>query len=303
MNQPKFQMGTGTWAWGDHLIWNFGQNYSEQDLYEVFLRAIEDQIPFFFTSENFAEGSSETFLGKFNQKAPGQAHFSTKFVPRFWRIDRNSFQRALKNSLKRLNCPQIDIYQTYPLQGIMSYDLLAECFADAMEKNLIHFIGVSNFSKEQIEIFEEDLNHLGLRISFLETSYSLLDRSIESNGIQKICRQLGIQILAQSPLAMGLLTGKYDEENLPEGSRRILMEPFLYSNLPVLLRHLKKIGSDHGGKNCSQVALNWIIQKKIIPIPGSKNLKQIIENDQAAGWEITPEEIQELDNFSELIVS
>lgn len=295
---PNFKIGVGTWAWGDYLIWDYGFGYDEQSLYEVFLRSLRDGINFFSTSETFSDGRSERLLGSFIEKNPNRVFISTKYAPQIWRFRRKDFLKSLHSSLEHLKIPAIDLYQVLPPAGLMKLPVLADCISEAYESGLIRNVGVSNFSAAQIEQFYELLNRLGIPLSSLETEYSLLNRDIETNGVLEICSRLQIRIIAQSPLAMGILTGKYTSQNEPEGIRRKFMEKYESQNLPLLFRLLNNIGSEHEGRNSAQVSLNWLIQKKVIPIPGAKTVDQVMQNNQAIGWDLTEEQVEQLDDIS-----
>ena len=298
---PDFKIGVGTWAWGDHLVWNYGSDYDENSLFDAFSQSIRDGIQFFCTSETFSDGRTEQLLGNFIQKSSQKTFVATKFVPGFWRLGRNDFMKALKASLTRLHIPAIDLYLIFPPAGMMRLPMLAECMSDAFESGLIRYAGVSNFSAIQIEQFYGHLNRFGIPLSCIETEYNLLHRDIETNGVLEICRQLSIQIIAQSPLAMGALTGKYLSQNELIGIRRKFMEKYMSQNLPVLIRLMNHIGSEHGGMNSAQVSLNWLIRKNVIPIPGAKNANQAMQNNQAAGWTLTAEQEAQLDDLSATI--
>ncbi len=296
---PDFEIGVGTWSWGDRLIWNFGADYDEGALYEVFLRALRDGVVLFSTSESFADGRAEQILGSFLVQAPNRAFVSTKYAPHPWRFRRSDFQSALRASLERLRIPAVDLYQVLPPAGWMGLPVLAECISEAYDRGLIRSVGVSNFSANQIEQFYELLNRFGTPLSFAEAEYNLLNREIERNGVMDICGRLKLRLIAQSPLAMGILSGKYLSQPEPEGVRRRFLERYRNPNLPLLIRLLNNIGSEHDGKNCAQVSLNWLICKGVIPIPGAKQIEQVIQNDQATGWSLTADEVQQLDDLSD----
>jgi len=138
----------------------------------------------------------------------------------------------------------------------------------------------------------------GIPLATNQVPYSLLTRQIESNGILEKARQLGVTILAYSPLAQGLLTGKYTPETVSElqGARRIdpRFSPKGLKKLAPLFAEIEKIAEKYD-KIPAQVALNWLIsQGNVIPIPGAKNAKQAIQNAGALGWSMSPEEVKNL---------
>ena len=121
-----------------------------------------------------------------------------------------------------------------------------------------------------------------MRLATNQIEFSLLRRSPETSGLLAACRELGVLPLAYSPIGQGRLTGKYSAANPPPGKRN-------FSNHPMevvdgVVAELRRIGEKHGGKLPSQVALNWVMAKGAVPIPGAKNRHQAEENAGALGW-------------------
>jgi len=130
--------------------------------------------------------------------------------------------------------------------------------------------------------------------------YSLLSREVEKNGTLARCKELGIRLIAYSPLEKGLLTGKYSLKNPPPGVRGSQYAELL-KKLPSVIKLLQEIGQNHGDKTISQVALNWLICKGALPIPGAKNLQQAEMNAGGTGWQLTEEQIARLDHATDNI--
>ncbi|MEO1593513.1 MAG: aldo/keto reductase, partial [Cyanobacteria bacterium J06632_22] len=142
----------------------------------------------------------------------------------------------------------------------------------------------------------------GIPLAVNQMQYSLLHRNVENNGVLAAARELGITILAYSPLAQGLLTGKYTLENYqkPTGARSL--DPRFsrkgLEKIQPLIQALKEIGNAND-RTCAQVALNWLIaQGNIVPIPGAKTAKQAEQNAGALGWALTFEEVTRLSELS-----
>ena len=111
-------------------------------------------------------------------------------------------------------------------------------------------------------------------------------------GLLATCRELGVVPLAYSPLGMGRLTGKYSAEHPPPGDRGFSAHPM--EVVDGVVAELRRIGEAHA-KTPSQVALNWVIAKGAIPIPGAKNAQQAADNAGALGWHLTDDEVTALD--------
>ncbi len=131
-----------------------------------------------------------------------------------------------------------------------------------------------------------------------QVEYSLINRKVEENGLLDLCKELGVTLIAYSPLGQGLLTGKYTPENPPSGIRGLRYRVDLLRKTGHLVRLMEDIGQEHGGKTPAQVALNWTICKGALPIPGAKNARQARENMEALGWRLTPSQVESLDQAS-----
>ena len=134
----------------------------------------------------------------------------------------------------------------------------------------------------------------GVPIATLQVQYSLLSRFPETNGTRETCDELGVRLIAYSPLALGLLTGKYSTDARPPGLRGFAYKDVLPA-LPELLGTMRAPGTGAGGRTPAQVAVNWCLCKDTTPIPGVKNARQLEENLGALGWRLTREEVDALD--------
>ncbi|MEM9539072.1 MAG: aldo/keto reductase [Cyanobacteria bacterium P01_E01_bin.42] len=301
---PVTALGIGTWAWGDTLFWNYGKAYGATQVEEAFNAAIAAGITFFDTAEVYGLGTSETLLGQFMQKNQEiSVDIATKYGPAPWRLFGNSVTDAVTASLKRLQVPSVTLYQVHwPFAFFMSQETLLNALADEVQQGRIKAIGVSNYSAAQMRESYEILKKRDIPLAVNQVQYSLLHRKIESNGALKTAKELGITILAYSPLAQGLLTGKYTSKRKvkPDGARKIdsrFSDRGLEKIAPVtdLLQEL----SDRYDKTPSQISLNWLIsQGDTVPIPGAKNAGQAIDNAGALGWSLSAEDVAKLSEVS-----
>ena len=137
----------------------------------------------------------------------------------------------------------------------------------------------------------------GIPLASNQVEYSLLHRKPEVDGVLDACRELGITLLAYTPLAGGMLTGKYSAQNRPGGFFRRILPQYSRKTLDAIqpvLKILCEIG-DRYSKTPSQVALRWLIENPIVlPIPGAKNGKQAEDNASALSFSLTAEEVQML---------
>jgi len=293
----------GTWAWGDKLFWNYGSNYGESQLWEAFKASLDAGVNFFDTAEIYGMGLSEELLGKFMQQTDRKVQIATKYGPLPWRFTAESVSEALTASLKRLRVQQVDLYQVHwPFAFLMSQDTLMNALADEVKRGRIAAVGVSNYSAEQMRSAHQILASRGVPLATNQVRYSLLTRQVESKKIVSTAKQLGVTILAYSPLAQGLVTGKYTLENYqePKDARRFdsrFSRSGLEKIAPVISL-LRQLGEKHD-RTPAQVALNWLIaQGNVVPIPGAKTAEQARQNAGALGWRLNDDEVAQLENAS-----
>ncbi len=291
-------MGVGTWSWGDRLFWGFGREYSEADVKASFQACLDAGLHFFDTAEIYGQGKSESLLGQFVKSCQQPVVIATKFMPLPWRLTKGSLIRALKHSLQRLGRDTVNLYQIHWPFAPVTIESWMEALAEAAHDGYAQAVGVSNYNCAQTERAHAALARFGIPLASNQVEYHLLDRSIEKNGLLPLCNQLGIKIIAYSPLAQGLLTGKYTPEEPPHGTRDGHVDRNYLKRIQPLLQVLRKIGGAHEGRTPAQVALNWTICKGAFPIPGAKNGRQALQNAGALGWRLSDDEIAELDSTS-----
>jgi len=293
-------LGIGTWQWGDSY-WGYGKGgYTDADLQAVFDEALLGGVNFFDSAESYGGGRSEILLGQCVRAASQPPVVATKFMPYPWRLSRSSLIKFLQASLDRLGLKSVDLYQIHWPFPPLPVETWAEALADAAQAGLVRAVGVSNYSLDQMRRAYAVLERRGVPLASNQVRYSLLDRKVEKNGLLQACRDMGVTLIAYSPLAQGLLTGKYTPGHGAGGMRGIRSRGLLEPVQP-LVGLMKQIGEAHGGKSPAQVALNWVICKGAVPIPGAKNLRQAHENLGALGWSLTDDEVAELDAASDKV--
>jgi aryl-alcohol dehydrogenase-like predicted oxidoreductase len=168
--------------------------------------------------------------------------------------------------------------------------------ADAVQAGKVRAVGVSNYSAAQMRLAHAELAKRSIPLASNQVQYSLLCRNPEVDGVLDACRELGVTLIAYSPLAMGALTGKYLTGERPAGLRRLLGSfrgKGLQAVRPVI-ELLRTIGKQHD-RTISQVALRWLIENEhVLPIPGAKNGSQAAENAGALGFTLTGDEVEAL---------
>jgi len=294
-------MGLGAWQWGDRVVWQYGHGYGEGSVHEAFKVSVNEGIRFIDTAELYGNGLSERLLGRFLKDTDQPVLIATKFFPWPWRFYKGAIPHALKASLARMNVESVDLYQIHWPNPLLSTDSLMEGLAECVKSGLTRTVGVSNFGQTRMLAAYSALAQHNVPLASNQVHYSLLSRAVEKNGTLARCKELGIRLIAYSPIEKGLLAGKYSALNPPPGARARNYASLLPKIQP-LLKLMTEIGQDHGGKSNAQVALNWVICKGGLPIPGAKDAVQAQENAGALGWRLTEEEVTRLDEASDRIV-
>ena len=296
------EMGLGAWQWGDRVVWQYGHGYGDADVQQAFLASLNEGVRLVDTAEVYGNGRSEQLLGQFLKETDQPVLVATKFFPLPWRFRKNALPRALKGSLTRLGVESVDLYQIHWPTPLMSIDTMMDGLAECVKSGLTRTAGISNFSQTQMLAAYSSLARHNIPLASNQVHYSLLNRTVEKNGVLARCKELGVRLIAYSPIEKGLLSGKYNVDSPPPGSRG-RMYTNLLPRIGPLLKAMTEIGQDHGGKSNSQVALNWVICKGALVIPGAKNAEQAEQNAGALGWKLTDQEVARLDEASDTVLA
>ncbi len=296
-------LGVGTWAWGDKGVWGMGgydQSLTESTIRDAWDASIEAGVVLFDTAEVYGRGESERIIGRLLAADPtvrSRIVIATKFMPSPWKLNVHSqLLSAARQSLERLGCGAIDLYQIHGPISLRSHDALAEALAAAQAEGLVKAVGVSNYSAKETRSIDAALRKRDLRLASNQIEFSLLRTMPRQVGLLDGCRELGVVPLAYSPIGQGRLTGKYSVSNPPPGGRTFSAHPM--EQVDAIVAELRSIGDAHDGRTPSQVALAWLIAQGAVPIPGAKNRSQAEQNAGALGWQMTDDELARLDAAS-----
>jgi aryl-alcohol dehydrogenase-like predicted oxidoreductase len=295
------RMGVGAMTWGDAKglarLHPAKTAYGGAEGFEEEKRALDVSIAaganLFDTAAFYSGGASEERVGELVQGK--EALIASKF-PGGFSFKAEDLPRELEASLRRLRRDSIDLYQHHFPNPRVSIPKLMEMLADAVEAGKVKAVGVSNYSAEQMREAHAALAKRGIPLASNQVEYSLLHRQPEANGVLDACRELGITLIAYSPLAGGALTGKYSATQRAGGLRRFLpnFNKKAMEAVQPVIKLLREIGERYS-KTPSQVAIRWLIENPIVlPIPGAKNSKQAVENAGALSFSLAPEEVQVL---------
>lgn len=327
-------VGVGTISWSSKSLTTL-QNL---ELQSVVREASDSNAAFFDTAERYGShlktavglgwGETESLIRKLllnseslvdhDKSNSMKPIIATKFTPSPWRNSVQSVVDACEKSRQRLGVDQIDLYQLHmpdivqPLKGFgltlnkdaIYWEGLAECYKRGLVKN----VGVCNYGPTLLSQCQEALAKHSVPLASNQIAFSLIGRHDGSQETVDKCNELGIKVLAYYPFAMGILTGKYSKESLAS-----LDESLTNSAKSVLeIKDLKAYADDVGpllsemeriarkrGKTIAQVALNYVICKGAIPIPGARTVAQLKDNIGAMGWRLSTSEILSLEKYAD----
>lgn len=294
------RLGVGTWAWGDRATWGMGgydTDFTLASITAAWEASIEAGATFFDTAEVYGGGESERIIGRLlaacDPATRDRITIATKFMPMPWKVRvTTQLMASLRASLDRLDLPAVDLYQIHGPVSLRGHAALAEALATAHAAGLVRAVGVSNYSPRETRAMDAQLRRRGLRLATNQVECSLLRRRPETSGLLATCAELGVVVLAYSPLGQGRLTGKYSAAAPPPGRRGFSAYPMAVVEEVVAVAG--EIGAHHD-RTPAQVALNWLIAKGTVPIPGAKNADQARGNAGALGWSLTPDDVAALD--------
>ncbi len=292
-------LGVGTWAWGDKSTWGMGSydsSITEQTIRDAWDACIENGVTLFDTAEVYGGGESERIIGRLLKADVGRRKdivIATKFMPLPYKLNVTSaLVDAAKKSIDRMGIDKIDLYQLHGPISLRGHGALADAMAAAKQQGLIDGIGVSNYSAKETRSIAQELEKRGLKLASNQFEFSLLRTGPLDNGLVAACAALDVTVLAYSPIGQGRLTGKYSAQNPPPGKRNFSAHPM--EKVDEVVSVLRRIGDAHE-RTPAQVALQWLIAKGAVPIPGAKNRKQAEDNAGGKGWSMTSDELAELD--------
>ncbi len=294
------EIGIGMWQAGGK---SWGSDVEDADCQKAMEHAVGLGINLVDTAEAYGDGHSEEVVGRAIRAAGRDNVFvATKVAGEHLRP--RDVERACRGSLRRLGVRTIDLYQVHwpnpwdltPIPETM------RALEKLQREGKIGHIGVSNFDVRDLEEARASLSRSDVVSD--QVQYSLLHREPES-GLVSYAKREGIALLAWSPMAKGVLTGKYSAAKRPKDPIRSDGELFRPANLRTAapLVSLVRATADAHGKTPAQVALRWLADHPgVIPIPGVKRAAQADENAGAAGWSLTKSERARLDRSSAAVL-
>ncbi|MGH7643627.1 MAG: aldo/keto reductase [Candidatus Dormibacteria bacterium] len=289
-------VGLGCWQFGEKQ-WGYGTEYTQSDSLAVIQRALELGVTVFDTAELYGSGRSEMLVGTALSSWTGDRFLATKFLP-IVPTPRVMVAHCAR-SLDRLQVPLVDLYQIHWPNPVVPLARQMDGMRKILSLGMSHYAGVSNFSLGRWIAAER---HLGQPVISNQVAYNLLHRGPEQRGLVKYAQEHSRLILAYSPLAQGVLSGRYLPGHAPRDLRlgnALFSDTALLAALP-LLATIREIAEAH---RCSsaQVALAYLIaQPQVIVIPGAKSISQLESNVAAADLELADQELDALRRTADL---
>jgi aryl-alcohol dehydrogenase-like predicted oxidoreductase len=250
---------------------------------------------------------SETSLStalKAAGKSDNDVVVATKWWP-FLRTARN-IPATIEDRLRFLNGYSIGLYMVHQPFGFSSPEAEMDEMAKLVKAGKIRSVGISNFNPDQMRRAHRQLQKVGLPLAVNQVRYSLLDRSIEKNGILETAKELGVTIIAYTPLESGLLTGKYHKNPELLEKKSFIWRARLRRSMEksrALISALEEIALRYNA-TAAQVALNWVINSQgdsVVTIPGVTKASQAQENAGAMKFKLSNIEFVRLDELSQAI--
>jgi aryl-alcohol dehydrogenase-like predicted oxidoreductase len=292
-------VGLGAWQFGSRG-WGWNTEFGASDAHAIITRALELGITLFDTAEIYSGGHSERILGAAIAANLGVERRSDAYVAtKIWPLHpfRRQVVPALCRSLARLGMNKADLYQLHWPNPLVPLAWTFAGMRDARAAGLVDQIGVSNFGRARWQRADAAL---GSPVISNQVPYNLVERKAEREVIP-FAQANDRLILAYSPLAQGLLSGRYSVDNIPGGFRRTnaLFLPENIRRIQPVLDVLTEVAEAHR-VTPAQIALAWTIRApRVAAIPGAKSVWQLEQNAEAADIELTPGQVIALDEASD----
>ncbi|MHA1379207.1 MAG: aldo/keto reductase [Candidatus Helarchaeota archaeon] len=303
-------IGLGVWQFSGGsggITGRYWPKILDETMNEIVKIAIAGGINWFDTAEAYGSGASERNLSK-ALKANSIKDEDVIIADKWWPLFRlsGSIKRTIDRRLHYLDGYSIDIYQIHQPFSFSSTKSQMDAMADLVEKGKIRSVGVSNFSVNKMVRAYDALKERGLQLVSNQVKYNLLNRKIESNGLLDKAKELGIKIIAWSPLEQGVLTGKYHKDpNLRKNVSFIRKRMYAFSSKELerskpLMDAIEEIASVHE-VTPTQVVLNWLInfnEDIVLAIPGASKAHHVEQNVGAMYFKLTKDEMEQIDELS-----
>jgi aryl-alcohol dehydrogenase-like predicted oxidoreductase len=279
---------------------NYGPPADKAQGINTLRTAFERGVTFFDTAEVYGPYTSEELVGEALQPFRDQVKIATKFGFAIdGTIGLNSrperIKKVVEESLKRLCTDHVDLYYQHRVDPAVPIEDVAGTIKDLIKEGKVLHFGLSEPSARTIR-----LAHAVQPVTTVQTEYSMMERSPETNGVLAACEELGIGFVPWGPVGMGYLTGKMTGATKldPKTDFRASFERFFPENLAANEPIVNFLTKHAATKNATptQIALAWLLAQKpfIVPIPGTRNAAHLEENLGAIKVELTEADLREI---------
>ena len=296
-------IGLGTWQFSQNSLFSAGNwaVLSQDDVNAIVKASLDGGVNWFDTAEVYGWGRSERALAQALQTAgiqPGEVVIATKWwpIPRF----AGSIRKTIDKRIANLRPYPIDLHQAHWPRSLSSVESVMDAMADLVEAGKVRAVGVSNYNADQMRRAHARLAQRGIPLASNQVKYNLLDRTIEKNGVLETAKELGITIIAYSPLEMGLLTGKFHQNPSLLDSRPWRRRRKLKARLDVtqpLIHRMAELAEQYQA-TITQIGLNWLINfhgAMVVAIPGATKPHHATDAAGTMRFTLSHEEMTELD--------
>jgi aryl-alcohol dehydrogenase-like predicted oxidoreductase len=300
-------IGLGTWQFAQGKGFDrFVYECLPADVMDGIIKtALDGGINWFDTAEAYGWGRSEQCLAKSLTSAgagDGDVVVATKWFPAMRTAA--SIGKTIVTRRKCLKPYSIGLLQVHQPIALSSVEAQMDAMADIVEMGLIKSVGISNFKESWMRRANAQLECRGLTLASNQVKVSLMNRRIETNGVLKAAKELGITIIAWSPLEMGVLTGKFHKDpsllaSRPAGRRMAMRRQMERST--ELIAALEEIG-EANGVSAAVVALSWLVNfygDSVVAIPGATKVGQAEQNVTANELKLSSKEMTRIDELSQ----
>ena len=289
-------IGLGTAQFGSTL-WGYNTKYTKKDAINLTKAAINEGINIFDTAELYSDTRSEQILGEALQGYDRNSFIViTKAAP--WNLRYNKIIYAAEKSIKRLKTQYIDIYLIHYPSFFTPLDETMKAMQHLQQQGIIHHIGLSNFPKFLIKKVQDVLT--SSKIIANEIEYNLICRKEERTTIP-FCRNHKISIITHSPLARGILTGRYSSDNYPIDRARAFYPYAKKGYLKKIQPLLNEVHLLAKEKDVSfvQIALAYIIRNpSFFSIPAAMKTEEIKENAEVPNIHLSETDVARIESHS-----
>src|SRR5260370_24672897 len=291
------RIGLGTWQFGSRE-WGYGADYADKEAAAIVRRALELDVTLFDTAEIYGFGRSERILGRALGNDLESIFLATKILP-VMPVAPVVEQRAVA-SAERLGAHHLDLYQVHQPNPAVRDGTIMRGMRALQRVGLVGEVGVSNYSLKRWQAAE---SALGSRVWANQVRYSLVDRRPERDLIP-YAESNGRVVIAYSPLAQGLLSGRYHEGNLPANRVRAANPLFLPENLERaagLIATLQTIPDAHSATPAQSALASAVPHAPVDGMPRASSLKQLESNVAAADIKLSNDEYETLRTASDRV--